>query len=113
MRRDSLKRAAAFLASVALGAAADANAMRCGNKLISKGDAAAKILRYCGPPETSRSELAPRIVYPHGRSLYGVTQEVRVEEWTYNFGPSKLMRVVILEDGIVTDIRQLGYGHKR
>ncbi len=37
--------------------------------------------------------------------------EVVVEEWTYNFGPRRLMRVIRFENGLVTSIRQLGYGY--
>ena len=38
--------------------------------------------------------------------------EVLVEEWTYNFGPRKLMRVVRFENGLVSDVTQLGYGYR-
>ena len=38
-------------------------------------------------------------------------EEVVVEEWTYNFGPRRLMRQVIFENGFVRSIKQLGYGY--
>ena len=31
---------------------------------------------------------------------------------TYNFGPSKLMRLVRFADGFVEDVQELGYGYR-
>ena len=42
----------------------------------------------------------------------GLFTDVRVEEWTYNFGPRKLMRLIRLENGVVADIQELGYGFR-
>lgn len=41
----------------------------------------------------------------------GFVEEVLIEEWTYNLGSHRLMRLVRLENGIVIDIRHLGYGY--
>ncbi len=43
----------------------------------------------------------------HDRSVV----EVLIEEWTYNFGPHKLMRIVRFENGLVAEIDHLGYGY--
>ena len=43
---------------------------------------------------------------PYGR------REVIVEEWLFNFGPNKLMRRVTFENGVVTRVRELGYGYR-
>ena len=101
-------------------------ALRCGNKLVSDGDPMIKVLKYCGEPATvqQRSILRaglPRRVRPgdtpglrardpelliNDRSYV----EVLIEEWTYNFGPNKLMRLIRFENGVVADVEQLGYG---
>jgi len=50
----------------------------------------------------------------HGRELLFADRayvEIVVEEWTYNFGPHRLMRVVRFENGLVTSITQLAYGY--
>jgi len=100
--------------SLALGVfvSAEASALRCGQRLISIGDHETKLLRFCGEPLSRESRYASRVYVGDRRHgfLPGVFQEVLVEEWTYNFGPRKLMRLVRLEDGVVTEIRQLGYG---
>lgn len=101
--------------------------MRCGSMLVNKGDAQAKVLRYCGDPanKTSRYAIMPG-TYPPKRSgttingkevsgsdryyAYG-SSEVLVEEWTYNFGPNKLMRLVRFINGIVDEVKTLDYGY--
>jgi len=46
-----------------------------------------------------------------GVRLPGAIEEVVVEEWTYNLGPRLLMRLVVLENGYVEDVKPLGYGY--
>ncbi|MDJ0926455.1 MAG: DUF2845 domain-containing protein [Gammaproteobacteria bacterium] len=104
-------------------------ALRCGNKLVSTGDPKAKILRFCGEPVSveRRSIIRggiPRYsssVRTHGSRYESSSEllinthsyvEVSVEEWTYNFGPRRLMRVVIFENGLVRKVKQLGYGYR-
>ena len=86
--------------------------MRCGNRLISRGDHAAKVLHYCGEPDAIRSHLALRGFFSAGGLLLpGFAEEVEIEEWTYNLGPHKLMRIIYLENGVVRDVDTLGYGY--
>jgi hypothetical protein len=89
-----------------------AHALRCEHKLISVGDHASKLLRYCGEPDSVRSRRARRALVGNiGRTLFpAFAEDLLIEEWTYNFGPNKLMRIVRLENGIVADIERLGYG---
>jgi uncharacterized protein DUF2845 len=93
-------------------AAAPAHAFRCGARIITRGDPAAKILQYCGEPDAVTRRLKERPYVMHsGVAVHGALEEVVVEEWTYNLGPRQLMRVVRLEDGHVEDIKHLGYGY--
>lgn len=103
----------AGLAAVVLAASSEAAALRCNSKLITEGDRSVELKQHCGEPVSVTSYRAPRaFVDRHGRLLLhpGFRREVRVEEWTYNFGPHRLMRVVTLENDVVTDIEALGYG---
>jgi hypothetical protein len=110
--------AAAILVTAALCAAAPlrADALRCGSKLIAEGDARAAVAARCGPPEdvSRRTRLAPAVIWRHGHPYHvgAGPVEVVIEEWTYNFGPHRLMRRVRFEDGIVVRIDTLGYGHR-
>ena len=103
-----------FLATAALTAlwTLPAHALRCDSRVIARGDPAAKVLRFCGDPEYVQSRVIQRALYLNpGGFVGGLSEEVVVEEWTYNFGPYKLMAVVELENGEVTNVRYLGYGY--
>jgi hypothetical protein len=96
---------------LALLAAAPAYAMHCGSAVIGNGDTVDKLLEFCGQPESVKTYPIVRTpVDPNGRVYRGFREELRVEEWTYNFGPSQLMTKVRIEYGYVTDVRYLGYG---
>jgi hypothetical protein len=102
--------ALALLAAAGLAAPAEA-AMHCGHKIVSRGDPAAKLERFCGKPATVEKRLAlGTYATKRGLLLPGFVEEVWVEEWTYNFGPHKLMRLVRVENGVVTNVRILGRG---
>ncbi|WP_168204049.1 DUF2845 domain-containing protein [Aliikangiella coralliicola] len=40
-------------------------------------------------------------------------QEIQIEEWTYDFGPRRLVQKVRFVDGIAVEITSLGYGFSR
>jgi hypothetical protein len=94
--------------------AAAAEGIRCGNKLISRGDHETELLRYCGEPDSVHSRVTTRGVIGAGSIfLPGFVEEVLIEQWTYNLGPRKLMRSIRLENGIVRDVDHLGYGYTK
>ena len=78
-----------------------ADTMRCGDRLVATGALAAEVIGVCGEPVDRRWR---RLHWPRG--------EVRheIEEWTYNFGPDRLLRVLRFRDGILADIEEAGYG---
>ena len=110
-RATELRRNCPFVV-LGLLAAAPAEAMHCGSVVISNGDTVDKLLQFCGDPESVKTYPIVRTpVDPNGRVYHGFREELRVEEWTYNFGPTQLMTKVRIESGYVTDVRYLGYGH--
>jgi hypothetical protein len=108
----------------------EALAMRCGNYLIDKGDTQAKVLKYCGQPVQTKQRLGLRsgvylnssarrggdpdkdLLYDRGHFIPYGQREVLVEEWVFNFGPGKLMRQVTFENGVVEEVKELGYGYR-
>ena len=102
----------ALAALLLVTAAAPAHAFRCGSRIITRGDHADKILRYCGESVAVQTRLKQR-PYFMGSGIFvpGAIEEVVVEEWTYNLGPRQLMRVVLLENGYVEEVKLLGYGY--
>lgn len=115
---------------VLLGFAAPAEALRCGNKIVKDGDPIAKIRKICGEPVSIQYRTIYRGGIPRTLRLERDTNglrdasdsellihrrsvvEVLIEEWTYNFGPHRLMRVIRFENGLVSDVTQLGYGYR-
>jgi len=110
MKRSHLR--AAVVAGIVLLASSPAHAFRCGTRIITRGDHAEKILRFCGEPASVQTRLQQRAyVADFGRVLPGLFEDVVIEEWTYNLGPHHLIRVVRLENGYVAEIKLLGYGY--
>jgi hypothetical protein len=102
----------AIAAMLLLMAVTPAHAFRCGTRIITRGDHAEKILRFCGEPASVQTRITQRsYVSDLGRVFPGVVEEVVIEEWTFNLGPHQLIRVVRLENGFVADIKHLGYGY--
>ena len=113
MRKRATTWALGMLAGLGLSGAASADALRCGSKLITRGDHAAEVLHYCGEPAAVHTRVIRRgAIGTRGLILPGFVEEVLVEVWTYNFGPHKLMRQLRIENGILREVEQLGYGYR-
>jgi hypothetical protein len=99
-----------------LPAAARADSMRCGSRLITEGDSIDEVLALCGEPaERKRTWIVrqPRFEYG-GRDIpFPGTDEVPVDVWTYDFGASRLMRRVRFVAGKVDSIETLEHGAAR
>lgn len=100
----------------AVTATADAD-MRCGSRLISEGDSREKLFHECGPPTSIESwdeeeydYLGPR----RGPMGYGarpsIVEVVRVEVWTYNYGPNRFIDYVRIENGRIRSFDSGSYG---
>jgi hypothetical protein len=115
----------AVIVLVALAAGVlPAHAMRCGSRLVSEGDPRDKLLSDCGQPSSVEAWDEEQYEYfgrpPNSRDYreferygnsYRVRSWVRVEIWTYNYGPSRFVDYVRLENGIVRRIYSGGYGY--
>ena len=103
------------LLALACSSPAFADAMRCGNRLVSNGDTQTQVRDLCGEPSDVQSRFITRrpSFVRNGQTYYfgdGYV-EIPVEVWTYNFGPYKLMRRVRFVDGRIDEIETLGYGY--
>jgi hypothetical protein len=80
----------------------------CGGRVISTGDTKADVLIRCGEPfyKTShQEELKERFDGIGGRRV-----TVTIDEWTYNFGPQRFLRIITFRNGTVIDVRTGNYG---
>ncbi|MGI9245940.1 MAG: DUF2845 domain-containing protein [Steroidobacteraceae bacterium] len=107
--------------ALALGcsvASADDN-MRCGSKLVGRGDGKDKVRTLCGEPTSIALQgpflRAPRYEYGWGYNryeYYGPSYvELPIEIWTYNLGSSKLLRKLRFVGDELEEIRTDGYGY--
>lgn len=93
-----------------------AEALRCGHRLVSSGDAPTEVLSKCGPP-TAQYQRDEEIeffqsVFIRGREVLVARRiTIPVEVWTYNFGPHELIYELIFRDNRITNIRTRGYGY--
>ena len=102
-----------FLAFVTLTPAGDvlADTFSCAGGIISVGDRSMDVLAKCGQPDSKEShqeELGERLDDNTKQKVF-----VTVEEWTYDLGTTQFMRIVVLKNGVVTDIRTGNYGYTR
>ena len=96
--------------------AVDAYGLRCGDNLVDVGDRKIDVLAKCGEPvvtdewyeeETSRrSPEAGRFGEVERRSVM-----VHVEEWTYNFGPTRFIYFLKFKNGQLVEIRTGDHGY--
>jgi hypothetical protein len=86
---------------LASGSAA-AESMRCDSKLIRTEDRSFDVLRHCGEP-SFRDEWDEYLAHHHLPTAH-------IEEWYYNYGPSRLLHVLRFRNGQLTDIDTAGYG---
>lgn len=88
-----------------------AAAVSCEGGIISTGDRSIDVLAKCGAPDSKESHQEEL-----GERLDDKTKQkasVTVQEWTYNFGPTKFMRIVVLKNGVVANIRLGNYGYDK
>ncbi len=88
-------------------------ALRCGKDLISVGDRRMEVLHSCGEPDfvDSWEESRSGHFYYFGH-WYPNTETMVIEEWSYNFGPSRFIRILRFENGRLENIETSGYGFR-
>jgi hypothetical protein len=92
-----------------------ADGMRCGSRVIRTGDTRSAVAAICGEPsdvQTKSIFRRPRVLVGDRVFLGDGVVEVPIEVWTYNFGPSKLLRRIRFVDGLVDEIETGGYGYR-
>jgi len=101
-----------------------AGSFRCNSYVIEVGMHKLELSQRCGAPASASSRIERRTVRVKQRALPGVypqnspnqvveverETETTIEEWIYNFGPSQFMQRVVIEDGRIKEISDLGYG---
>ena len=108
---ENLKKQVLIVALMLCQAEYPAWALRCGPGLVDIGDYSIQVLRKCGDPVERNHRVEYRLVLLRSFGL-DIEQVVpmEVEEWTYNFGPTRFMERLRFENGRLVESRPLGYG---
>ena len=97
--------------------------LRCGTRLITVGDPKLKVISECGVPDYKEEWVEERIMrdfhssayfkddYEWGREPFLVKTLVKIEEWYYNFGRTRLTHYLRFRKGklIKITIGERGY----
>jgi hypothetical protein len=115
---------------VLAGGHADADSMRCGNRLVSSGDSPYEVAQTCGDPDASEHRVEYHTVRyrvpaacPVGNGaplpplggchvIVEKTVPVVIDEWTYDFGKNRFVQRVRFEQGQLVKVSSAGYGYK-
>ncbi len=89
-------------------------ALRCGRNLVQTGDYQYDVLHTCGEPvyvEEWEEIDVTRLRSPSRTLEIGKIKPILIEEWTYNFGRTRLMQRLRFENGVLKNIKTLSYGY--
>lgn len=113
-----------FAAAASL--AADTSDIRCGTRIVSRGDRKFDVLAKCGEPTFRSVRYEKRVkrdfyrdLFPHRdlreseqyRDPLFVEELVEVEEWVYNLGSLQFVRYLTFENGYLVTIELGDYGY--
>src|SRR5690242_13467274 len=106
------------IAVVVVGSGAgEAHALWCQQRLVSIGDSPFRVRTLCGEPASVATRVEQRSVDTvrriDGAQVVVVeshTVTVAVEEWVYDFGPERLTRRLVFENGVLRSVQTGRYG---
>ncbi|MCG6936310.1 MAG: DUF2845 domain-containing protein [Proteobacteria bacterium] len=99
-----------FLLLAAAPLVVQAGSLRCGSKLVSIGDSSFRVQSLCGEPSAKEHVAVNEkaVVQGNDQGVQESRKTVKVEKWTYNFGPGQLLKILTFSDGTLTKIESGG-----
>lgn len=101
------------------------HALRCGHSLVQIGDRKNDVLAKCGDPDSVDQHVETRVLQNYanigsgrlysnnglvlGQQHYSEVQII-VDEWVYDFGRSRFQQYLRFENGVLTNMSDLGRG---
>lgn len=115
------------LAGITLGLvplSAGVDGMYCGSRIVSRGDSLYQVRSTCGEPDDAQHRVETRTVRTRARIPCARTEsasgkcsteverstDVVIDEWTYDLGRQKLIRLLTFVDGKLYRVETGGYG---
>lgn len=80
----------------------------CSEQIVSIGDSKSDVLAKCGDPtwkDKRQEEFKEKLDSGLERNVF-----VTIEEWTYNLGSNRFVRILTFRNGKLVDIKSGGYG---
>jgi hypothetical protein len=92
---------------------AGGSGLKCGTRIASIGMRQDEVLAICGDPNWTRSweESHESGSVLRNKDFYRSAVIVYVEEWTYNFGPTRFIQFLLFKNGILVNIESGRYGY--
>ena len=94
--------------------AADVYGLRCGNNLVDVGDPKIEVLRKCGKPDIIDRWDEEEVIAGSAADQIGEGRRTRVfanvEQWTYNFGPTRFIYILTFRNGKLAEIKTGDHG---
>lgn len=87
---------------------AEPAARECSEQLVSIGDSKTDVLAKCGEPSLTNAHVEE---FRERLDDTTRTVSVNVEEWTYNLGPTRFVRILTFRNSKLTDIKTGNYGY--
>lgn len=128
LRKQAFIASTAFAALLlAVSATSATDGMRCGQRLVSRGDTLYKVRAVCGEPDAADRRVVTRSARRRvrgpcfkdraGKLRCERTEEVYfdvvIDEWTYDFGAQRFIRYVTFENGALARVKTGEYGYKQ
>ncbi len=88
----------------------DTGSLYCDGRIISVGDTAGEVLEKCGQPAYAL-QREQQMVSDYSYSGTTLVTTVVIDDWTFNFGPDRFQYRLLLKNGRVSRIEDLGYGY--
>lgn len=80
-----------------------AHAFRCGGALVDRGDNKAEVLIKCGQPDWM-TQWSEDFISDAGGGASAFRVTSAKERWIYNLGPQRFLRILLFEDGRLTEV---------
>ena len=94
--------------------AANVYGLRCGNNLVDVGDPKIEVLRKCGKPDIIDRWDEEEVIAGSAADQIGEGRRTRVfanvEQWTYNFGPTRFLYILTFRNGKLAEIKTGDHG---
>lgn len=88
--------------------------LQCGSSIIDIDDRKDRVIEKCGEPESTQTRnktVAVSVFDPTRQISFIQYEDVVIDEWTYNFGPSRFKQLLRFENNVLKEIKDLQRGN--